>query len=51
MGRLNIPLLADTSKKISASYGVLVTDENDDMFGAGSSEVAKQSTFSSIIPS
>ena len=35
VGRLNIPLLADTSKKISASYGVLVTDETDDMFGAG----------------
>ena len=34
VGRLNIPLVADTSKKISASYGVLVTDENDDMFGA-----------------
>ena len=35
VGRLNIPLVADTSKKISASYGVLVTDESDDMFGAG----------------
>jgi peroxiredoxin (alkyl hydroperoxide reductase subunit C) len=34
VGRLNIPLVADTSKKISASYGVLVDDENDDMFGA-----------------
>ena len=34
VGRLNIPLVADTSKKISSSYGVLVTDENDDMFGA-----------------
>ena len=26
--------MADTSKKISAAYGVLVTDEDDDMFGA-----------------
>jgi peroxiredoxin (alkyl hydroperoxide reductase subunit C) len=34
VGQLNIPLVADTSKKISASYGVLVTDEDDDMFGA-----------------
>ena len=34
VGRLNIPLVADTSKRISASYGVLVTDEDDDMFGA-----------------
>ena len=37
VGRLNIPLVADTSKKISASYGVLVTDESDDMYGAGTS--------------
>lgn len=35
VGRLNIPLVADTSKQISANYGVLVTDESDDMFGAG----------------
>ena len=34
MGQLNIPLVADTSKKISAAYGVLVTDEEDEMFGA-----------------
>ena len=34
VGRLNIPLVADTSKRISRSYGVLVTDENDDMYGA-----------------
>ena len=34
VGRLNIPLVADTSKKIAASYGVLVTDEDDEMFGA-----------------
>lgn len=26
--------MADTSKRISASYGVLVTDENDEMYGA-----------------
>jgi alkyl hydroperoxide reductase subunit AhpC len=34
VGKLNIPLVADVSKRISASYGVLVTDESDDMFGA-----------------
>lgn len=34
VGKLKIPLVADTSKKISASYGVLVTDEEDDMYGA-----------------
>lgn len=34
VGRLNIPLVADFSKEISESYGVLVTDESDDMFGA-----------------
>lgn len=34
VGTLNIPLVADTSKRISASYGVLVTDEEDEMFGA-----------------
>lgn len=34
VGKLNIPLVADTSKRISRDYGVLVTDEEDDMFGA-----------------
>jgi len=34
VGSLNIPLVADTSKRISAAYGVLVTDEDDDMYGA-----------------
>ena len=34
VGKLNIPLVADISKSISANYGVLVTDENDDMYGA-----------------
>ena len=34
VGKLNIPLVADTASKISASYGVLVTDEDDEMFGA-----------------
>lgn len=34
VGKLNIPLVADVSKRISRSYGVLVEDENDDMFGA-----------------
>jgi len=34
VGKLNIPLVADISKRISMSYGVLVEDEDDDMFGA-----------------
>merc|ERR1719183_1773253 len=34
VGPLNIPLLADTGKTISYNYGVLITDEEDDMFGA-----------------
>lgn len=34
VGRLNFPLVADISKRISKSYGVLVEDEHDDMFGA-----------------
>lgn len=34
VGRLNIPLVADISKQISANFGVLVTDEKDDMYGA-----------------
>ena len=34
VGKLNIPLVADISKKISLSYGVLVTNEDDDMYGA-----------------
>ena len=34
VGKLSIPLVADTSKRISDAYGVLVTDENDDMYGA-----------------
>ena len=34
VGKLSIPLVADTSKMISANYGVLVTEEDDDMFGA-----------------
>ena len=34
VGRLNFPLLADISKKVSKSYKVLVEDENDDLFGA-----------------
>ena len=34
VGTLNIPLVADVSKKISTSYGVLVEDENDDMYGS-----------------
>lgn len=34
VGKLQIPLVADTSKRISASYGVLVTDPDDEMFGA-----------------
>eukprot|EP00604_Paraphysomonas_vestita_P001880 CAMPEP_0174821680 /NCGR_PEP_ID=MMETSP1107-20130205/9181_1 /TAXON_ID=36770 /ORGANISM="Paraphysomonas vestita, Strain GFlagA" /LENGTH=119 /DNA_ID=CAMNT_0016038971 /DNA_START=316 /DNA_END=676 /DNA_ORIENTATION=- len=34
VGDLNIPLVADTSKTISRSYGVLVEDEDDGMYGA-----------------
>ena len=34
VGRLNMPMVADTSKMISSSYGVLVDDQDDDMFGA-----------------
>lgn len=34
VGNLRIPLLADISKKISKSYGVLVEDELDELFGA-----------------
>ena len=34
VGDLAIPLVADTSKNIARSYGVLVDDENDDMYGA-----------------
>jgi alkyl hydroperoxide reductase subunit AhpC len=34
VGKLNIPLVADISKKISRSFGVLVEDETDDLFGA-----------------
>ncbi|ETW08762.1 hypothetical protein H310_01280 [Aphanomyces invadans] len=34
LGSMNIPIVADVSKRISADYGVLVTDEDDDMFGA-----------------
>jgi len=34
LGAMNIPLVADTSKTISKSYGVLVEDEKDEMYGA-----------------
>jgi peroxiredoxin (alkyl hydroperoxide reductase subunit C) len=34
LGELNIPLIADTAKRIRRSYGVLVTDEDDELFGA-----------------
>lgn len=34
VGKLKIPLLADISKKISRSYGVLVEDETDELYGA-----------------
>lgn len=34
LGKINFPLVADISKRISASYGVLVEDENDEMYGA-----------------
>ena len=34
IGELHIPLVADISKKISRSFGVLVEDEKDELFGA-----------------
>lgn len=34
VGNLQFPLLADISKKISKSYGVLVEDELDELYGA-----------------
>ncbi len=34
VGKLNFPLFADVSKKVSQSYGVLVTDNDDDLHGA-----------------
>jgi len=34
LGKMNIPLVADISKKISKNYGVLVEDETDELFGA-----------------
>lgn len=34
VGRLDIPLLADVSKDIARDYGVLVTDRDDEMYGA-----------------
>jgi len=34
VGDLNIPLLADISKTISRNYGVLVEDEQDELYGA-----------------
>jgi alkyl hydroperoxide reductase subunit AhpC len=34
LGKMKIPLIADVSKRISEDYGVLVTDEDDEMYGA-----------------
>ena len=34
LGKINYPLVADISKQISKDYGVLVEDENDDLYGA-----------------
>lgn len=34
VGKVNFPLVADISKKISKTFGVLVEDETDDLFGA-----------------
>lgn len=34
VGSLNIPLVADTAGTISRSYGIYVSDEDDEMFGA-----------------
>jgi len=34
LGGIHVPLIADTSKTISKKYGVLVEEENDQMYGA-----------------
>lgn len=34
LGHLDLPLVADVSKKISSTYGVLVEDEDDELYGA-----------------
>ena len=34
VGNLNFPLLSDLTKKIGRDYGVLVENENDELFGA-----------------
>tara|TARA_B110000285_G_C14887061_1_gene496709 strand:- start:216 stop:497 length:282 start_codon:yes stop_codon:yes gene_type:complete len=34
LGKIDYPLLADISKDVSKDYGVLVTDQNDEMYGA-----------------
>jgi alkyl hydroperoxide reductase subunit AhpC len=34
LGKINFPLLADISKKVSRNFGVLVEDKDDDMYGA-----------------
>ena len=34
VGEMNIPLVADISKKISRNFGILVENELDDLFGA-----------------
>ncbi|CDW79681.1 tsa family protein [Stylonychia lemnae] len=34
LGHIEYPLIADISKEISRSYGVLVEDHNDDLYGA-----------------
>ena len=34
LGQIDYPLLADINKDVSKDYGVLVTDENDAMYGA-----------------
>ncbi len=34
VGKLNFPLLADISKQVSRDYGVLVTNPEDDLYGA-----------------
>lgn len=34
LGKINFPLMADISKDISRSYGVLVEDPSDELYGA-----------------
>lgn len=34
LGGMNMPLISDHGKEIAAEYGVLVTDKEDELYGA-----------------